>query len=151
MRRSLPALAVVGLLALTGCSQGEEPLVLGADGSGDFDRGAKVTATLPPVGGEGPAAGTARAVPAGDGVRVEVRVRGLEPGTWTATLTPGSRCSGAVEEEGAVDLPDLTVDEDGRGLLDATLDDVPLEDLEAGAALTLQGAGSTTCGTLADY
>lgn len=149
MRRSLPVLAVVGLLALAGCSS-EEPVVQGADGSGDFDRGTRVTATLSPIG-DGPSTGTARAQADGDGVRLEVRVRGLEPGTWTATVTPGSRCSGADEEEGTVVLPDLTVTEDGRGLLDATLDDVPLDDLAGGAALTLQGPAGTTCGTLADY
>lgn len=148
------AAAAVGLLALAGCSSGEEPPVLGADGSGRFQQDPKVSAALAPVD-DGASAGTARATSDGDGSRIVVRLRAVAQGTWTPVLLPGSRCSddlvGDVSgAEGALTLPDLDVDESGRALLDTTVE-VPLSDLAGGAALRLDGPNGTTCGTLADH
>ncbi|MBC9734424.1 hypothetical protein [Nocardioides marmotae] len=152
--RAAGPLAVVGALVLTGCSSEPEPVILGYDGSGTFRSDEEVAATMTPVGGKGPSTGTARAVPAGDdgeGVRVEARLRDLDPGTWTVSLTPGTRCSDAGEADDAVELPDLTVGKDGRARLDHTLDDVAFDSLVDGAALVVEGPGGSSCGTLADY
>lgn len=152
-RRALPALVVVGALALVGCSS-EEPVVQGADGSGVFDRETSVNATLravdPADGPGGPAVGSARARAADGGVRLEVRLRDAEPGSWAVRVSPGSTCADGTDGDAVSDVPDLTVEDDGRGLLDTTLD-VPLADLADGAALLLAGPTGPVCGVLADY
>ncbi|WKN49237.1 hypothetical protein [Nocardioides sp. Arc9.136] len=150
------AVAVLAALALAGCSSEPEPLPVGPDGSGAYRSAERITATLPTPDGDGPALGRAEIAPSGDGVRLEVRVKEADTGTWTVALLPGTTCDEQAEagqdEQGAglPDLPDLEVGETGSGLLDAELD-LTMADLEDGAALVVDGPGGTSCGNLADY
>jgi hypothetical protein len=94
--------------------------------------------------------GSARAQAVQDGTRLEVRLRDAEPGSWAVRVAPGSTCEDGTEGDSVPDVPDLTVEDDGRGLLDTTVD-VPLADLAGGAALLLAGPTGPVCGVLADY